>query len=408
MERYSFFNAEIVDGQPDRDFSAEDFASYFASFIGTGVYANPVSNLQVTAAGNMALVVAMGKAWINGYCYENTEGMSVVLDLADGTLKRIDRIVVRLDLVARNVTLQVLKGVKSGTPQAPVLVRNNQTYDISLATILIKNGTSQLLPADITDTRFDSTVCGVVTGVVDQIDTTGLFSQYNNEFNTWFNIMKNQLGTDAAGNLQNQIGVLSGLKTAGKGSLTVAANELFDKDTNLQTQIGNLTTLKTTNKTSLVNAANELFDKDTSLQTQIGTISTLKTVTKTSTVDAVNELYTGQYHGGFHSAGDNGLWKWEKFNDGYCKLTAVSTTSFGVGTAFLGGYWHSLADVWNYPFAVYNASCIGSPNSGSLATFVGGSCAVNSVNFWIINGVSAASVGTNFGLWKIVVEGNWK
>lgn len=376
MERYSFFNAEIVDGQPDRDFSAEDFASYFASFIGTGVYANPVSNLQVTAAGNMALVVAMGKAWINGYCYENTEGMSVVLDLADGTLKRIDRIVVRLDLVARNVTLQVLKGVKSGTPQAPVLVRNNQTYDISLATILIKNGTSQLLPADITDTRFDSTVCGVVTGVVDQIDTTGLFSQYNNEFNTWFNIMKNQLGTDAAGNLQNQIGVLSGLKTAGKGSLTVAANELFDKDT--------------------------------SLQTQIGTISTLKTVTKTSTVDAVNELYTGQYHGGFHSAGDNGLWKWEKFNDGYCKLTAVSTTSFGVGTAFLGGYWHSLADVWNYPFAVYNASCIGSPNSGSLATFVGGSCAVNSVNFWIINGVSAASVGTNFGLWKIVVEGNWK
>ncbi len=44
------FNAVYdANGVPDRAYLAEDFARYFAKFIGTGVYPNPATGLQVVA-----------------------------------------------------------------------------------------------------------------------------------------------------------------------------------------------------------------------------------------------------------------------------------------------------------------------------------------------------------------------
>ncbi len=43
MERSSFFNAELVDEKYDRTYNAEDFARYFASFIGSGIFPNPTN-----------------------------------------------------------------------------------------------------------------------------------------------------------------------------------------------------------------------------------------------------------------------------------------------------------------------------------------------------------------------------
>jgi len=45
MEFSSFFNAELVSGAYDRVYQAEDFAKYFASFVGNGVYMNKATNL---------------------------------------------------------------------------------------------------------------------------------------------------------------------------------------------------------------------------------------------------------------------------------------------------------------------------------------------------------------------------
>ncbi|AEY64837.1 hypothetical protein [Clostridium sp. BNL1100] len=203
MQKSSFFNS--ING--DRKYNASDYAAYFGSFIGNGVYPNPGNNLAVTASGGMNISVAAGKAWINGYYYENTGVFNISIDAADGVLKRIDRIVLRLDHLNRQIVLSVLKGTPSSTPTASLLTRTSDIYELGIADILINNGDIGINQAHITDLRFNAALCGIVSGVVEQIDTTGLFAQYDAAFNSWFGQVQNILSGDVAGNILNQINI---------------------------------------------------------------------------------------------------------------------------------------------------------------------------------------------------------
>lgn len=209
MERSSFFNAELINDKYDRTYNAEDFARYFASFIGSGIFPNPTTNLQVRANNGMSVVVSKGKAWINGYFYENTEDLNLNLATAHGVLKRIDRIVVRLDLSARLIRCAIKKGSESSSPNPPNLQRDSDIFELALADILVENGAVKITQSNITDQRFNADLCGIVSGVVDQIDTTNLFAQFENEFTRWFTDTKATLGSDVAGNLLNKINDLT-------------------------------------------------------------------------------------------------------------------------------------------------------------------------------------------------------
>ena len=116
--RSGFFNS--VNG--DRKYNASRFAEYFASFIGNGVFPNPSDNLQVIANNNMTITVKPGKAWINGYILINDDDHILTLDTADGILDRIDRVVVKYDVSAREIRIEVKKGEFSSNPTAPDLL----------------------------------------------------------------------------------------------------------------------------------------------------------------------------------------------------------------------------------------------------------------------------------------------
>lgn len=209
MERYSFFNAVMdSNGNYDREYLAEDFAAYFASFIGNGVYASPSSNLKVLSTGSMGVEVSTGKAWIDGYFYENTEKKAFSLNILNQTAEysRIDSIVLKLDLLNRKITAELKKGTASKNPTAPTLIHNDNVHELRLADIKVVGGRTEIKSQDITDCRFGSE-CGVVSGVVNQIDTDGLFSQYEAEFRTWFANVEATLSGDVAGNLYNQIAI---------------------------------------------------------------------------------------------------------------------------------------------------------------------------------------------------------
>lgn len=207
-EKYSFFNAVMdSEGNYDREYLAEDFAAYFASFIGNGIYANPASSLKVTAAGGFNVSVAAGKAWINGYFYENTTEKTFAIDVENTSgSSRIDSIVLRLDLTNRKITTELKKGTVATSPTAPTLTRSTNIYELCLADIKVVGGSTEIAQANITDRRYSSK-CGVVSGVVDQIDTDGLFAQYDDEFYTWFEDLEATLSDDVAGNLYNKIAV---------------------------------------------------------------------------------------------------------------------------------------------------------------------------------------------------------
>ena len=78
-------------------------------------------------------------------------------------------------------------------------------YQIALAQVKVGAGATMITEADITDTRADSTLCGLVTGTVHEINIDGVTKQYAQIFSDWFQSIKDNLSGDTAGNLQNQI-----------------------------------------------------------------------------------------------------------------------------------------------------------------------------------------------------------
>lgn len=239
MEKSGFFNSS----NGDRKYKADFFAEYFASFIGNGVFPNPSTGLQVTSNGDMTITIKPGKAWINGYYYLNDSDLILNIDVADGVLKRIDRIVLQYNAVDRIIVAKIKKGTFGSTPVAPTLKRDADAYELGIADIYVGNGAVSISQANITDLRLDSTKCGIVHGTVEQTDTTTIFNQYldwykttigqaetniaslqtqlESDFNTWFATIQAALDGDTAGNLLNQINNLAG---AGRTTETVKGN----------------------------------------------------------------------------------------------------------------------------------------------------------------------------------------
>ena len=187
MESSGFFDATLVDETYDRTYAAAQFASYFACFIGNGVFLGQGRDLQVTAATPAAMSVNLlaGRAWINGYWYSTDTTIPLSLELSDAVNPRIDSIILRYDISARAITAEVITGTPSASPVAPSLVRNADYYDLKLAEIRVNAGAITIAPSMITDTRPNSDVCGWVSGLIDQVDTTALFEQFQaalNEF----------------------------------------------------------------------------------------------------------------------------------------------------------------------------------------------------------------------------------
>lgn len=178
MEKSSFFNSV----SHDRTYRAEDWAEYFASFIGNGVFPVPSTGLQVVVDNGMNLLLKAGKAWINGYFYNNTSDLTITIGTADGQLNRIDRIVVRWDLTNRIISAEVKSSAYSASPTAPALQRDADIYELALADVYVGAGVTTITQSNITDQRLNTSLCGVVAAVVEQIDTEA----FNAQLQAWF------------------------------------------------------------------------------------------------------------------------------------------------------------------------------------------------------------------------------
>lgn len=241
MEKSGFF----ADIEGDRGYTDDFLAEWVASFIENGVYN---TELGVMAAGDMNITVQPGRAWINGRIYILTEALTIPVEVSDGKLNRYTSIVLRADANARKITVQAVDGTYSAQPTAPNVTRNSEIYELKLADIYVAAGAISISQAEITDTRLDNEVCGLVYCPVEHIDTESLYNQiqtdltnfrnisqkefdawfsafissangniseYENSFLVWFEHMKDQLSEDAAGNLQLQIDNLNNAALGG-------------------------------------------------------------------------------------------------------------------------------------------------------------------------------------------------
>lgn len=161
----------------DRVYKAEDWAWYFATFIGNGVFPKPTNGLMVMADGAMNVAVKAGYGFINGYAFRNQDDHVITIATGDGSLGRIDRIVLRWDLTNRQMVLDVLQGTPSADPQPVALTRTADTYELALADISVTKGMTTISQANITDRRTNPDLCGIVEGTVSQIDWATLVAQ---------------------------------------------------------------------------------------------------------------------------------------------------------------------------------------------------------------------------------------
>ena len=189
-----FFNAlPNADGSWDREYNAENMSDYLNLLVGSGVFPNPSTNLQVMVSSGFNIVVKAGSAWINGKKMENTTDYSITLDGSDVLLNRIDRVIFYLDTQAREMGIDVIKGTPATNPVAPDLTRTATRQEYCLATVAINKQVSAISQANVTDTRADSTVCGWVAGLIQQVDTSTLFNQWQAAYSNYYDTVKEQL-----------------------------------------------------------------------------------------------------------------------------------------------------------------------------------------------------------------------
>ncbi len=163
----------------DCDFDAADVAAYLAGLT-SGVFSG-AEDFPVTAAGGLKVTVGAGRGWVHpsrftGYSITKREADTLTLPLADPSLPRIDRIVMRYDAGARAASLQVLQGTASSTPTAPAISRTELIYDLCLAEITRPAGSTSITTGQITDTRLDEKLCGIVRDGVTGIPTDELLA----------------------------------------------------------------------------------------------------------------------------------------------------------------------------------------------------------------------------------------
>ena len=218
---HAFFYNSI---DKDRVYDAESFEHWLKKFFTSGIFAG---DCQVIAGTGMTVSMASGYANVDGKVrfFENAQILQVAT--ANATYDRIDTVVIERNDTDRDVTAKIVTGNYSSDPVAPEPVRENGVYQLVVAQIYVTAGATKILQEDITDTRTDTAVCGVVTGAVNQYD----FDQFKAQFDEWFAAFKGRLGDDPATNLQNQIDELSTALGGYKFQLVAAPLEQPSNDT---------------------------------------------------------------------------------------------------------------------------------------------------------------------------------
>ena len=231
---------QTADGLPISDRAVDDqyFARYHSMFLSNGVYGKTSDSFQIIAGDGLVVTLKPGDIFINGWYAYDLGSSTLTVPTPDATT--IYRIVAQLDQIDRDIHFEVKAGSNGA---APALERTSDVYELCLAEISLSRGVTKITQSNIRDTRLDTNLCGLVTGVINQVGTDTLLSQMESwfadkkaaneadfkhwydtftaqsesNFNTWFAGIKNTLGSDTAGHLLNLINAILDSKGQANG-----------------------------------------------------------------------------------------------------------------------------------------------------------------------------------------------
>lgn len=194
----------------DRAQSAETLQKFFENLFQDGIFQNYENCCQVSPGSGMNVLVNVGGGCCGGSIFVEENIRTLALQAAHESLDRIDAIVVRKNnnINYRSTDLYVVTGNPAEIPVAPEPTRSSSIHEIVLAHVFVARGTTSIPSYRITDTRLDSSVCGIATPM-QEVDTSGIFEQYQAALDEYLETVASAIDNTLAGNLQNQITALS-------------------------------------------------------------------------------------------------------------------------------------------------------------------------------------------------------
>ena len=138
-------------------------------------------------------------------------------------MNRIDRIVVQWDLTNRIISVKAKSSSYSASPTAPAVERDADIYELAIADVYVSAGATTITQSNITDRRYNTELCGIVVGVVEQIDPSAITAQFDNFFELYRALITDEYNAYVArvsgyengrgGGLRNLLAELGGLRS---------------------------------------------------------------------------------------------------------------------------------------------------------------------------------------------------
>ena len=199
---YGFFNSLAG----DRKYNAAQITEYFEGLVSDGVYESVGGALQVQAATGMNVNIQTGRAIVDCRWIRNDAVITMPITASHVTLARYTAIMIRLDYSARDISIIAVDGTPAANPEKPTPTNTTEVKDLILAYLYIPGGATTITQTNIQDMR-GSNLCGWVTGLIKQVDTSQLFAQWQDAcetfyrnmtagFNAWFDTLTSKLSID--------------------------------------------------------------------------------------------------------------------------------------------------------------------------------------------------------------------
>lgn len=162
------------------DYSAADAETYLCTRT-SGVF-SAENNFRARVSGSRQVEISAGLAWIQNSEFKGksvcvTAPVTIDVPLADGSLPRKDRIVLRFDKAENLSKIILLQGEASSAAKPPAVQRTEQVYDLGLCVVDVPPSSLTVLQQHITSTLLDESVCGLMRDGVTGIPTAQLQEQ---------------------------------------------------------------------------------------------------------------------------------------------------------------------------------------------------------------------------------------
>lgn len=230
----------------DRKYDAIQMSEIFDGIIKDGIFMSIGEYLTVKAGTGMTVNIGSGKAWFNHTWTKNDADYPITDFDSEVVLNRIDAVVLEVDATdsVRSNSIKFVKGTPSSNPVAPTMVETLTVHQHLLATVSVPAGCTTITQSMITN-YIGTATTPFVSGILQATNLDTLLGQWramldefvasekadfdldyqsmkealheaatevdtwtaNEEasFLSWFTGIKNQLSTDQAGHLQNEI-----------------------------------------------------------------------------------------------------------------------------------------------------------------------------------------------------------